>query len=383
MAALLALLAPRVSAASPSPTSNTVDADWASIIEQARQHRVVQHLFRAIKGHRPPAMSPQLYSNLERHARVQALDARFMTAELIRIQALLTEARISPIAFKGPVLGVLAYGDPAAREFGDLDLLVDAADYPRAVSLLENRGLQQVFPPELARTKGQTHFCSEDKRVSIDLHRKLASPDHPGILDPAVLRGHTAPLELGGGRITTFTPAAALAVCGLQAVKARWRALYHLLDIAALMDRHGDACAREGLQIASDWRMRRALLVSLLMVEELLQAPPPEDVRRAACSDPVAVKLAREMRVNFFREYVPGGFLRPRHRLGLLTRDSQRERAAYALRMVPRYIRPALTPNDADRNWIRLPAALAFLYPFVRCVRGLSILHRRCRDSET
>ena len=48
-----------------------------------------------------------------------------LTSELIKIMKLLEENDIKAIAFKGPTLAQLAYGDVTLRQYVDLDLLVE------------------------------------------------------------------------------------------------------------------------------------------------------------------------------------------------------------------------------------------------------------------
>ena len=47
-----------------------------------------------------------------------------MTADLFRILEQFARAGIQSLLVKGPLVSVLAYGDPAVRSYVDLDLLV-------------------------------------------------------------------------------------------------------------------------------------------------------------------------------------------------------------------------------------------------------------------
>ena len=51
-----------------------------------------------------------------------------MSAELIRIMKLLEDNGIEALAFKGPTLAQMAYGDITLRQYVDLDVLVDEKD---------------------------------------------------------------------------------------------------------------------------------------------------------------------------------------------------------------------------------------------------------------
>ena len=47
-----------------------------------------------------------------------------MSAELIRIMKLLEKNDIKALAFKGPVLSQMVYGDITLRQYVDLDVLI-------------------------------------------------------------------------------------------------------------------------------------------------------------------------------------------------------------------------------------------------------------------
>jgi hypothetical protein len=59
-----------------------------------------------------------------------------MTAELIAVMKLLKDNEIEAIAFKGPTLSQMAYGDITLRQFSDLDILIDQKDIYKASKIL-------------------------------------------------------------------------------------------------------------------------------------------------------------------------------------------------------------------------------------------------------
>ena len=76
-----------------------------------------------------------------------------LTGELMRVLRLFAEHRVLALPFKGPTLAQFAYGDVALREFGDLDLLLQESDFPRARSLLVDQGYRPHYaltPPQEA-----------------------------------------------------------------------------------------------------------------------------------------------------------------------------------------------------------------------------------------
>src|SRR5262249_61124700 len=59
----------------------------------------------------------------------------------------LSAAGLSCILLKGAALVRTLYGDPGLRHVGDVDLLLDDRDIPRAASLLEAMGFRPVGRP--------------------------------------------------------------------------------------------------------------------------------------------------------------------------------------------------------------------------------------------
>lgn len=378
MSALLGLLGSGANTHRPATPACAAPVFWAEVATLARAHRVVPQLHAAVLNGRAPAMAPDVRRDLDLHARMIALNARFMVSELMRIMQLFDAWSIPVVVFKGPVLGVMAYGAITAREFGDLDLLVNAEDYSRAKQALGAHGLAMVHTPEEEGRIAQAHFRSANGRVHIDLHERLAPYDYPGAVGAESVREQTAALALAGGSITTLRPSAALLVACLQAAKNRRKLLYQLTDIAALAGRHGDECVRGAMDLAMAWRMRRVFLTGVQAASELLSFSLPDEVRCRIAADSGVTGLVSETRDALHGREVLPGFLRPRHRPRLLLRDRAGERFLYLVRIAPYYARWILTPSAADLNLVTLPRRLAFLYPLVRLAR-LTVVRARNR----
>ncbi len=68
-----------------------------------------------------------------------------MSAELLRIMKLLEENGIPALAFKGPVLSQMAYGDITLRQYSDLDVLVKKEDIYKIDALLKAQGYERLL----------------------------------------------------------------------------------------------------------------------------------------------------------------------------------------------------------------------------------------------
>src|SRR5439155_13227872 len=106
----------------------------------ANRHGVAPLVSRALS--RVPAGA-----ELRRDRESDVRRALIFTAELSRLLDLFGEADIPLIPLRGPVLGSLLYGDVAARECSDLDILVRRADLARAKETLVAAGYAVQLAP--------------------------------------------------------------------------------------------------------------------------------------------------------------------------------------------------------------------------------------------
>jgi hypothetical protein len=83
---------------------------------------------------------------LERELGVRVARNRRLAAELLRLLRLAVRANVAMLPFKGPVLATTVYGDLAMRQFGDQDLLIDAAHSAGAEGFLGSLGYRCRTP---------------------------------------------------------------------------------------------------------------------------------------------------------------------------------------------------------------------------------------------
>src|SRR5215207_3754046 len=106
--------------------------DWERVVRLAGRHKVLPHVYRALReGFRDSAPAEAL-QRLEDEAGANARRNLMLTGRLLKLLTLLAAAGVEAVPFKGPLLALSAYGDSSMRQFADLDLLVRPADVPRA-----------------------------------------------------------------------------------------------------------------------------------------------------------------------------------------------------------------------------------------------------------
>lgn len=106
-----------------------------------------------------------------------------LTSELIKIMRLLEENNIKSIAFKGPTLAQLAYGDITLRQYADLDVLVEKEEIFKIEYLLKDRYRRTL---KLTSSQEDIWFkyahdlgLMNDNGVNIEFHWLMFDSNHP------------------------------------------------------------------------------------------------------------------------------------------------------------------------------------------------------------
>src|SRR5215470_12023655 len=124
---------------------------WETVLWLADHHRIMPALYKALHGREDVPGSIQ--SALQARFQSNSIKALRFSAELVRLIGSLRASGIEVLAHKGPALAQFLYGDPALRQYGDLDLLVRPRDVPGAIATLRQAGYepQLQLSPRQAR----------------------------------------------------------------------------------------------------------------------------------------------------------------------------------------------------------------------------------------
>ena len=81
------------------------------IVDLSHTHRVFPIFYQVIQAHTKKLLSNEYHAELKQQYMTNIMKNMRMTAELVRIMKLLEENGIEALAFKGPTLAKIAYGD--------------------------------------------------------------------------------------------------------------------------------------------------------------------------------------------------------------------------------------------------------------------------------
>jgi hypothetical protein len=195
----------------------------------------------------------------------------------------LEAARVACLFFKGLPLAAAVYRDPAERPMTDVDALVRARDFARALAVLEREG-HRVQPP----TRSGPHAAqvvSQD-RVTVDRHFRLSASCRLDLGEE--LWQKAVPFDERRGLLLAPCPAHHLAIVlahgAFWSINARgvWVA-----DALALLERHPALDWSAFADCARSPDVRLALLRCLDYLKQRFGVSPDENALEALRSLPV------------------------------------------------------------------------------------------------
>jgi hypothetical protein len=349
---------PRRVEAAPDPST-----DWEWLLAAAERHAVspllTRYLGESAEGV-PAAVLQRLRARFDANALRNVTLAHDLAALLERLAA----AGVDAMPIKGPVLAISAYGDLALREFGDLDIVVRAADLVRARELFAGWGFEPATPLTAA---GERALLASDHhipligpggRLTVELHWSLDNLRPGSRLDGEWVWANARQVPLLGREVSALSWSALLVYLCVHGAKHWWSTLGWIRDVGGVLASAPPGELDAAPAIASAAGAERRLALGVLLAHELLGAP--DRLELPGGDHQVVTILAREVREHLFDE-------RARGRVESLlfqcrTLDRVRDRAGFALHLVA-------APHVADVEIVRLPQGVGWLYRAVRPLR--------------
>ncbi len=322
-------------------------------------------LYRSLNSICSEAVPKTTLEELQEHFYANAGRNLFLAKELIKLLHLLQSHAIPAIPYKGPVLAASVYGNSAFREFGDLDVLVRERDYQTAQHLLSVQGYRRMKEFDWEST-----FVHDSGTFAVDLHKGMTAPDFSSPLDFGYLSGRLERITVAGTEVPTLSPGDTLLMLAIQITKdsgSRYFQLAKICDMAELLRVYPHLDFSQVLREARRLGGERMLLYSLRLANNLLGAVFPQEIICQMQFHPAIDGLVEYARMQLF----DGG---DRTVAGQPTVDQFRWLVRERLRdkLYPyylRYVTDVIVPCELDRQVLRLPRRLSFLYYFIRPVR--------------
>ena len=317
-------------------------ADWDATLDLAEQHGVLGLLSGRLNA---GTMPPEALQRLRDQQRRRTFSALALTGELFQLCERLGVAGLAALPVKGPVLSQRAYGDPAVRQYGDLDLLIRQADIPRLTELLTDAGYEAWVPREAiaaGKIPGEYVFQRRSPQVRVEFHTERTSRYFPRPLAIEQIMERQTCVLLDGRRLPALSAEDDLLMLAVHGAKDLWARLIWLADVATLIQRETqldwEFVAAEARRAGAS----RTLGTALQLATNLLESPLPERAKGL-------VDFSRDNSMaRQIAAWMPFG---PDVHLGLLKRSLFRIRmGGGGIRGAGYLLRLALSPTEDDWN---------------------------------
>jgi hypothetical protein len=359
--------------------------DWGYVISTARAHGITALVAAALIQAAPVAIPADSLNLLRQRAREIAVRNLSLTQELLRLVQSLSQIGVKAIPFKGPILAAMAYQNVAMREFLDLDILVPKAQLAEARELLLQQGYQQAQAqagekePQHVESQLGCDFFRPDGRISVELHWSFLQKWLGFEVDLARLWQAHDRFELAGTTVRSLPADITLLYLCAHGTKHRWSRLCWVVDIERVLRRVPILDWNALLVLAERIGCRRNFFLGFHLVHQLLDVPIPLSVERAMRWDINAAWMARRLCMNMFRPSHEKRAKQSKWRTDwfyLRSQERLQDRLCY-LRFFAQWL---FLPSRKDREWVKLPTRLAWLYVVLRPFR---VLVETCRPRLT
>jgi hypothetical protein len=318
--------------------------DGPRLLVLAEEHGVIGHLAAGLSRLDSTAAPPEMRLTLLERQRAQNFLTLRLTAELFRLLELFAAKNVPALAIKGPVLAMQAYGDPAMRSYGDLDLLVRQRDIRCTTEEMLAFGYQAAVPLsaiDAGKIPGQYLFTKLDSSLLVELHNDFTLRYFPRRLPIENFFARQIRVRLDAHEVPALAVEDELVLICIHNAKHFWERLSWIADVAALVTRQTGIDWDRALKSAKAVRAEHLLNTGLRLAADLLHARLPESISARVQSDATAAKLVKEI----FRWLPAAGWAPP----GLFDRAVFRLRMRGGLFAAPAYLlRLSLSPTEED-----------------------------------
>lgn len=335
--------------------------DWAYLLEAANRHQILPLLAETFSAIGEAALPRPAHVTLTRALTAIQARSRRLALELVRLHRLAAASGVSFLSFKGPVLAIAVYGDLGRRQFGDLDILVDDAEFARAEAFLMAHGYRRG--PDFGYEVTLVH---DGRSVAVDLHRALSPDNFPVAISFARLWERRASVVVDGERLETLSTTDLLIATCIEAVKDARKAQVRLGKLADIAHVLASGVDWTDVEVETTrLGLRRVLSFGVGLAADVLGVPVTASPALVA-THPRLSRFHRDARAALFAPATPP---RPWSFWSQQFHFHAREAWSDSLRPYARFARRLVTPTELDRGVVSLPSAMSWLYYLVRPLR--------------
>jgi len=357
------------------------DLDWKYIFNFADRQGLVPLLYHQFREIGSDSIPREYQQRLKFGYQGNVARTLVLSDELVSLTQEFESQGIQSLPYKGPVLGVIAYGDPALRCFIDLDIIVRPRDVPAAIEILQARGYRaegniDARQMQILITRQHNIQFERDQGHSIvELHWRVSADFFASALNPEYLWSRLELVTLNNVQLNSLPIEDLLLALCVHGSRHVWDRLSQICDITALISADRKIDWPGLMTTAQQADAERMLLLGLFLAAEFTENALPPDIRHSISADRGIKRLADGIHARLFSENSQVT-LSPRE----VFRYNLRVRRSLSARL--RYCLFALSPADADLQIVALPRYLNFAYYGLRPFRLMFSAYRKQKKSQ-
>lgn len=342
--------------------------DWEHLLALAARHGLEPLLFHHVHAVTAGMLPPDILQILRNRCKLIAGRNMILASKLTIISAHLSACGIPHLAYKGPALAELCYGNCTLRVFRDLDILVHQVDLEETRNALQKSGFidkgglsadQQAASFQF----GFEHLFTSKEGIDLDVHWRLVQRFKSRAIDMEGIWKRAAMVKFWGSEVPTFAAEDLLIALCLHAGHHGWMHISQMVDIHQVLESNPRLDWGIVESQLGDSNTQRIVHVSLFLLREYWEAKLPESLVIKMQADPHVERLGRRVLTEIWPSLSPA--LTTASLRWMLDRSAG-ERVADRARLLAGSI---FCPAVEDFQTFRLPLALAPLYPGLRAFR--------------
>lgn len=272
--------------------------DWSVLLLLAEEHRVHGLLAKRLAETGYADVPAPVREQLQARMRAQHLFTLGMTAELFRILEDFSSASIETVLVKGPLISLLAYGDPSLRSYVDLDLLIRHRDILKATQRMMGMGFDPKVPLSAIQTgkvPGEFVFRRPGTQRIVEMHTERTFRHYPKPIPLEELFARKRQVLLDGREVPALSLEDELVLHCIHGAKDFWERLMWVSDTAAVLERHPEIGWAKARRAAAEVGAERMLHVGILLGTSLFGMKLPRGISESIQQDSASHELCAEI----------------------------------------------------------------------------------------
>ncbi len=341
--------------------------DWEQLLALSSSHGLQPLLFFHLNRFAAADVSPEIMRLLRDQYKEVAWRNLILASKLLAVSAHFRSRKIDHIAYKGPLLAEVYYGNAALRVSLDLDLIVRPDKVAAATDALGEIGFRDKNDLNATQQAAAFRFGFQHlftaAGLDLDLHWRVVPKFISPSLDMAGIWERVSPARVFDGEVPTFCPEDLLVALCLHASQHEWGKLSNFCDMAQLLLRHPELNWEVVCSHLGDSNTMRIVSVSLHLLHQHWRAQLPQEMLARIAADPHVARVAHRVEAEIWP--APESAPLPTNLGWLLDRtagQNMRDRLSIFMGF-------AFNPTLEDFRVFRLPHILAPVYPGLRALR--------------